>query len=192
MTSYSERNEDAWCHQNLPIPEHGFYVDVGCAFPTIGNNCQWLRERGWNGLNIDGNPGYSEHWGAWSEPQAKFIAAVISHEPEVKFRTSCNPMLCRITHEGQPTPARTLNSIMEEHGVGRVDFLSLDLEGSEYEAATTLDLERYGCPIIIAEYRTAPIEQGEVITDYRLRDYLVPLGYEQRHDSGINLVFFKP
>lgn len=187
MNTYSERAEDLWIAQYLPVPAFGVYVDVGCAFPAIGNNCHWLRERGWHGLNIDGNPGYAEHWTGHT-----FIASVISPEPEVRFRTSCNPMLCRITHEGQPTPARTLDSIMEEHGVEKIDFLSLDLEGSEYDALTTLNLDRYRPTIIIAEFLTAEIEGPSVHLDDRVRDYLVPLGYEMRHESEMNRVFYKP
>lgn len=187
MNSYSERAEDAWCHQNLPIPEHGFWLDVGAAWPSIGSNTQWLRDRGWTGIAIDGNPGYAEHWVGHT-----FIAAVISPEPEVRFRTSCNPMLCRITHEGQPTPARTLDSIMEEHGVEKIDFLSLDLEGSEYDALTTLNLERYRPTIIMSEFLTADIEGPGTNTDNRVRDYLVPLGYEMRLETEMNRVFFKP
>lgn len=187
MTTYSERAEDEWCHRNLPIPERGFWVDVGAAFPTIGNNTQWLRDRGWPGIAIDGNPGYADHWTGHT-----FIAAVISPMPEVRFRTSCNPMLCRITDEGQPTPARTLNGIMEERGVEKIDFLSLDLEGGEYEAITTLSLDRYRPTIVMAEFLTADIEGPGVKQDDRLRDYLLERGYELRHQSEMNRIFYKP
>lgn len=187
MNTYAERQEDIWIAAHLPIPATGFYVDVGCAFPTIGNNCHWLRERGWKGLNIDGNPGYADHWLGHT-----FVPAVISPEPEVRFRTSCNPLLCRITHEGQTTPARTLDSIMEEHGVERIDFLSLDCEGSEYDALMTLNLERYRPTIIISEFLTSDIEGPGRFQDDRVRDYLVPLGYEQRLETEMNRVFYKP
>lgn len=187
MNTYAEDACDIWIAEHLPVPATGVYVDVGASFPTIGNNCHWLRERGWNGLNIDGNPGYAEFWTGHT-----FIPAVISTEPEVRFRTSCNPMLCRITHEGQPTSTRTLISILEEHGIAHVDYLSLDCEGSEMDALLTLDLERWPVKIIIAEFKTAAIEGPEVEVDDRVRDYLVPLGWEMRHETFANRIYYKP
>ncbi|MFZ1155516.1 MAG: FkbM family methyltransferase [Solirubrobacteraceae bacterium] len=48
-------------------------------------------------------------------------------------------------------PARTLTDVIEETGIERVDFLSLDVEGYEPQALAGLDLDRYAPRFILVE-----------------------------------------
>ena len=56
-TYYGQNREDEWIDKNLPLPEKGFYVDIGCEHPFNHSNTAFLRDRGWKGLAIDGNRG---------------------------------------------------------------------------------------------------------------------------------------
>jgi FkbM family methyltransferase len=48
-------------------------------------------------------------------------------------------------------PARTLSSILDDHGIGRIDFMSLDLEGYEATALRGLDFERHRPTLLLVE-----------------------------------------
>ena len=50
-------------------------------------------------------------------------------------------------------PARTLTSVLDEAAAGRVDFLSLDVEGYELQALNGLDIERFRPRHILVEAR---------------------------------------
>ena len=52
-------------------------------------------------------------------------------------------------------PARTLTSILEEARVGRVDLLSLDVEGHEVSVLMGLDLELFAPHYILIETNDA-------------------------------------
>ena len=50
-------------------------------------------------------------------------------------------------------PARTLNSILEEHNIEKIDFFSLDVEGYELSVLKGIDLERFQPTYILVEAR---------------------------------------
>lgn len=79
-------------------------------------------------------------------------------------------------------PARTLSSILKQHGIERIDLLSLDVEGNELEALRGIDfyVHKPRFMLIEARYRreidnylaplddpVAPVSHHDVL--YRLR-----------------------
>jgi hypothetical protein len=50
-------------------------------------------------------------------------------------------------------PARTLTSILDEAGVRKIDFFSLDVEGFELSVLRGLDLDRYRPKYLLIEAR---------------------------------------
>ncbi len=166
---YSDCGEDKWIDEHLNLPEFGVYVDLGCAHPTQHSNTAFLRDKGWEGVSVDANPGYAAHW---STP---FVAAVLSDREEVSFVFHKNSLMSRV-YDGVNKPndasimrveARTVQSILDEFNIGKIDFMSIDLEGHEFEAFRTFDLLKHLPSVILAEFNTQGL--GE---DYRLEAYL--------------------
>jgi FkbM family methyltransferase len=81
-------------------------------------------------------------------------------------------------------PARTLASVLEEHGSPRVDLLSLDVEGFERQALEGLGLTAHRPRFIVVEARFEQ-DVDEFLTghDYQLLDRLSfhDLLYADRH-----------
>jgi hypothetical protein len=50
-------------------------------------------------------------------------------------------------------PARTLTAVLDSHGIRRVDFLSLDVEGYELEVLKGLDFDRFRPTLMLIEAR---------------------------------------
>ena len=53
-------------------------------------------------------------------------------------------------------PARTLSSLLDDHRIGPVDFLSLDLEGYEASALRGIDFERHRPELLLVEVSRDP------------------------------------
>jgi len=180
MNYYSEYSEDEWIDRNLNLPEKGVYVDCGAAYPFLRSNTAFLRERGWKGVAIEGNPYYLPEW------TSNLVIAVLSQNPEARFDYHYAPDLSGIRPEGTPVRCRTLESILIEYGIEKVDFLSLDLEGSEFDALLSMNIARHEPSIIVSEYATAGKSD-----DWRVRDYLNTLGYKQVHQTVANAIYTK-
>ena len=82
------------------------------------------------------------------------------------------------------TLERLLQTVKPE--IERIDLLSLDVEGHEFNALRSLSLFRWKPAIIISEFSTAGI--GE---DFRVANFLQtpPLPYELVHQTPANQIF---
>lgn len=191
----SEFGEDAWLASQYSgrftddySREKGIYVDVGCGHPVIGSNTAWLRELGWTGLHIDAD----ERWtGAWAEAGLPLINAVVSTHRWAQFRNMPAPTESRvITHaafENLNSKCVTLDSLLEQAGIDNIDFLSIDVEGHEFEVLNSLSLERYRPQFIIAEYNTAGLGY-----DFRvLESLLKERKYRVVWNTLANIVFIR-
>lgn len=69
-------------------------------------------------------------------------------------------------------PARTLSEVWEAHQMGRVDLLSLDVEGYEAQVLDGLDLERHRPDFIMVEVRDEAAIRRRLDHRYRLVDVL--------------------
>lgn len=181
----SEYKEDAWIAANLgaALPKVGFYVDVGCALPDHGSNTHFLRERGWRGLAIDAHPGYAQFW------KSNFVQAVISPHAIVPFKYSQTSTMSRVDSGDGCTLVATarLDNLLRSLGVKKVDFLTVDAEGHEYDIFQTFDVEEFRPSVIVAEYDTLGIGK-----DMRVLELLQHGGkYRAVHQTEANIIYLR-
>lgn len=181
---------------STPKTEMGVYVDLGCAHPINKSLTHFCRDMGWNGLAIDANLDYANDW-ANAGFGRHFVCAVLSDRPMVRFATHDNAFTSRISdlpENDRPERwgiksieerrTRPLNHLLEIHGIGSINLLTIDLEGHEFAVLSTLDFERHSPAFIIAEY----VAQGECV-DPRVCQMLLARGYEVIHMTESNLIF---
>jgi hypothetical protein len=173
----SERQEDEWCLRNVILPEHGFYLDLGCAWPVQNSNTAFLRRCGWRGLCVDGNPIYAPFW----KGVETFVCAVIGDGNPVLFETDGAPDLSRIG-SGTLMPTIRLDALVGN--LPPIDFISCDLEGQEFAALSTLDWTKHRPKVIVSEWNTHGIG-----ADDRVCEMLIGLGYKSAYQNEANQIF---
>lgn len=185
---YGQNREDEWIDKNLPLPEKGFYVDIGCEHPSNHSNTAFLRDRGWKGLAVDGNRRTA---GLWKNIPA-FRCAVISSHAIVNFHEdSKTPGWSRISNDGEMRGAITIEELLEFEQVYKIDFLSVDVEGSEMEVLQSFDFEKHDPSILIVEYNAAHLPTVQWF-DSPIPPFMRSKGYELKQTFGIaNMVFAK-
>lgn len=178
----SQQGEDEWCFENLKLPSAGVYVDIGAFHPEDGSNTAFLRDAGWRGVVIDANPNNAKDW---TDPD--LTVAVLSDKPNARFEfNEGNPSNSRIGDSGDVKDCRLLEDILAEKSVGQIDFLSIDIEGHEFNVMKGFNFSKHKPKVIVAEYNTFGI--GE---DLRLRDLLISKGYKVVHQNPSNFIFTK-
>jgi hypothetical protein len=180
--SYSERGEDLFVMQHVKLPEKGFFLDVGCAWPCLYSNTAFLRDRGWIGCCIDGNASYEPSW----KGVAPFTHCVIGDGKPAYFESHGVPELSRFGQgdRSEFVTTKRLDDLLQFSP--HVDFLSIDTEGSEFDALQTFDWHRNQPICIIAEHSTYGIGRDE-----RVRLMLEAIGYSVKLENEANYVFVK-
>jgi len=154
----SQLGADAWVLSKFPTG--GFFLDVGCADGTSISNTVLLEQNGWKGVCIDAFPRNFDN-----RPNSIVVQAVVSSEKDtdVHFVVSGeDPDLSGITnrlgkwsdrvmaHVAKEVRLKTklLGDILDQHDAPSfIEYMNLDIEGSEYDVLSTFpfDVYTFGC-----------------------------------------------
>lgn len=167
------------------LPPTGFFIEAGAHDGFADSNTYFLeRIKRWRGVLVEPIPGnhdacvrqrpqshvvnaalvgpdYRESTIAirWGD-RMSWVPGALGADEAVRREAAVRRWVEPATFE---VPARTLASILDEVNPLRIDFLSLDVEGSEPAALYGLDLTRYRPTWVLVECRT-PEMRAEVET----------------------------
>lgn len=151
------------------IQPPGFFVDVGAYHPVLSSVTHLLHLRGWRGMAIDASDTTEKLFRRY-RPKDIFVRAVVGSEDgvQVPFHFSSSGSFSQINTKhpsaGENYVAVTmaqisLNAELERHGINKIDVLSLDIEGAEYEALQGLNIKKYSPSVIVVEIHADDMQQ---------------------------------
>ncbi len=138
----------------------GFFLDVGAAHYRKGSMTFFLEDHlGWSGIAVDALESWAADY-ATHRPRTRFFAFIVTDH------TGAEEPFYRLTGDiGSTTdkaraemidekfdvlsvteilvPTTTLDTLLDREGVGKIDFLSMDIEGSEPAALAGFDIDRF-------------------------------------------------
>lgn len=201
---YSQEGEDIILERVFDGKQHGFYVDIGSHHPIRFSNTHAFYLKGWQGLNIDATPGSMTPFREIRKrdinvelgvsPEAGEMTYYIMNEPalntfskeRVDFLESTTPYRLKKTELVQ---TKTLAQIMKEYVPAgqEIDFLTIDVEGLDYEILLTNDWEKFRPHIILAEDLNGSLEN---MSASRTHVFLKSKGYEL-FSKTFNTIFYR-
>lgn len=178
---------------------NGTFVDVGSFDAVRGSNTYRLeRDFGWSGLAIDADASLAPSYKI--RPRSAFVVAFVGasdsgtatlHKSErAPGVASVNPEFVQPFGPAATTfeaPKRTLDSLLSEHAIEAIDFLSMDIELGEPAALQGFDIARHRPRLVCVEAHR-PTRQW--LLDYFARNGYVLIGDYLQAD-GLNL-WFRP
>jgi len=171
----------------------GMFVEVGANHPTKENQTWFLEQQGWAGVLVEPNPDLFRLL-CEQRPRSRAVQAAVGapgQPDEVELFLGMDHLHSTLAPVlGDPMSGktvrvklRTLNSILAEIGVTKIDFLSIDVEGMELAVLQGLDLDRYTPQLILLE---------EHRRDYTKHFYLRRHGYRLVRRTGRNNWYVPP
>jgi len=186
-TSYAQFGEDLIMRPFLPV-RGGTYVDVGCYHPTLYSNTYRLYTLGWSGIVIDPNPTWETLFKVF-RPRDTYIHAAIGTGEKGKYHlftdgayNTFDEALVekykkRTTYiKNVEVPFISLNEACR--GLTKIDVLSVDVEGLDYEVLSSYDWKIRPHVVIV---ETAP--QSEAA------DFLIGRNYAVVGVTKLNTIF---
>ena len=146
--------------------DKGFYVDVGCGHPVKNNNTYLLNKKGWYGINIDLDNENINLFDIY-RPSDENISTAISDkvgEEDLFFyhnKSAINTINKKtadyqnaIVSSIKKIKTNTLNNVLNNSKYNNleIDFLSIDIEGSEFLALKNFDFNKYNPKVIVVEH----------------------------------------
>lgn len=197
---YSQHGEELIIRDFFQDRRGGVFLDIGAAWPVHYNNTYYLeKELGWSGVAVDALGEHGKRW-ANRRPNSQFYAYIVTDTTggmETFYKTKDGDLIgiSSLTPEeglGRnkefvevQVPTRTMDAILEEAGVEKLDLLSMDIEGHELTALSAFDIDRYRPELVCIEVHALarePVTQYFESHGYRRLDEYI------EHD-GANYYF---
>lgn len=209
VTSYAQNFEDVMLARAFP-GEKGFYIDVGANDPDIDNVTRVFYERGWSGINIEPLVANMKALRRKRTRDINLEIAVGEQEGSITFYevgkwhgySTTDPAIVEqhrkdglevIEHK---VPVRKLSDVLDEHAKDKtIDFLKIDVEGTELSVLRGLDLRRHRPKVILLESKMPVtihmVDRVDEVPDRaeEYTGYLAPFGYRFVYHDGLNAFF---
>ncbi|MGN6605044.1 MAG: FkbM family methyltransferase [Ginsengibacter sp.] len=205
--SFSQCGEDLLVRYifNLRGIERPSYIDIGAHDPYFLSNTALFYAIGSRGINIEANPALIMKFEKYRPDDINLNFGIGTYEGELDFYLMKDSTLstfskgevdCMIVNgknlsEIKKIKVTTISNILKQYFNGIFpDFLSIDVEGLDFEILQSIDFGK-SCPKVIcveaAEY--SPIgagkRKGQVI------EFLVSKGYYEYANTNLNAIMVK-
>lgn len=166
--TFSQQGEDIFINEYFKNDKKGLYVDIGCYHPFVYSNTFLLYQKKWTGINIDLNQASIDLFNI-ARPNDINICAAISNENKYvdlyfhhkfsaintineKFNSYAKKNISKDKRDFKKIKAHTFNSLCEKYvGQKNIDFLNIDVEGSDSEVLEGFDLKKFKPKLICVE-----------------------------------------
>jgi FkbM family methyltransferase len=153
---YADNGEDIIIQGLFNHKKDGFYIDVGCYHPIRASLTHLLYKKGWKGVNVDIskdtinlfniarpndkniNIGISDKEGE----DFYYQSSHINQANSFKFYDNVKKVKVQIT---------TLDNIIKNLGIEKIDFLNIDVEYRDFKALQGLNLNNVRPSLIAIE-----------------------------------------
>jgi len=176
---YSHSNEELIIRDFFRDCRGGVFLDVGCGHPIDASNTYFLEKHlGWSGIGVDALPEMARKWRRL-RPASKFANYIVTDhagalEPFYRVELSARDISSIekpvLDPGGGPVQSEeilvstiTLTKLLDDEGVSKIDFLSMDIEGAEPLALAGFDVERFKPELACVE---AKVRNRERILKY--------------------------
>lgn len=143
---YSQAGQDKWVWDILQGKRDGFFVDVGAYDGVESSNTYALELMGWRGICIEANV---DAFNSLIQKRGSVNVNIAVNN----FDGFCTFSGDRIGSNGMLMPCSTLTTILDSHNCPVViDYLSIDIEGKEFDVLSTFDFAKYAVKLITVEH----------------------------------------
>ena len=173
---YSFGGIDNLIQQIFKSQKKGIYIDIGCGHPIKNNNTYLLNKKGWSGINIDLDIDNIELFKIYRPKDLNICAAISDEMKETDLffyhsrsalntidKKTANYQKAKVTSI-KKIQTTTLNNVLDEsiYNSSNIDFLSIDVEGSELSVLKNFNFHKFKPKVIVVEYLDLSLNKLEI------------------------------
>lgn len=202
--SWSQEGEDLILKRIFDHQRNGFYVDIGAHHPMRFSNTYLFYRRGWRGINIDAMPGTRNLFNKFRPRDINLEIGIgldnvvleyyVFNEPALNgFCTSLSEQRDRSDNQYKiiktiPVQVMPLKEVLDKYlpKDQSIDFISVDVEGLDYDVLASNDWQVYRPKIVLAEILNSSLDE---ISSTQIGILMSSVGYKV-FAKCFNTVFF--
>lgn len=203
--SYSQDGEDMILrsfYDDIGGKANGFFVDIGALHPQRFSNTAYFYNLGWKGINIEPTPSAIDLFNTYRTRDINLNIGIAEEASELTFYCFDEPALNSFSKDlseeranntryniidKKRIPVYPLKDILDKHlPIGQnIDFMSIDVEGLDFQVLKSNNWDKYKPEIILAE---DPINLDN-LSSSKVYQFLVNKGYELFAKTSRTLIF---
>ena len=171
---YSQDDEETLIRAFFQDRRGGFFLDVGAGDPIRHSTTYYLEKHlGWTGIAVDAIVEYADAY-AKERPGTRFFSYFAGDKSDTahdfyvsedrNFSSATGADARGGAYQKRKVTTIALDDLLGREKVSRLDFLSIDIEGSERIALAGLDVTRYRPELVCVEISSP--ELGRAIAEY--------------------------
>ena len=206
-SSQSQFGEDKKIVKLFHKNKKGMYLDVGCFHPIRQNNTYLMYKLGWKGINIDLNPLSIELFNVARTNDINICAALSSKKStETVYFDHSLSSLNTISKEHilflkkafglnklkkRKIKTITLTGLLKKNKIRKIDFMNIDIEGSELKVLKTLNFNYFDIKVICIEMLNQFFTKRNKINKDKIIKIFKQNNYTLKFKTFANYVFIK-
>jgi FkbM family methyltransferase len=144
VKTFSQNLQDIAVLKELRM-QNGFFVDIGAAFAEKDSNTYLLQEYfSWSGVLVEPNPARHSELNSRLSSDVRLCRAGLSRKSgqaslldrgglSKLIETSKSAELSKSKRKQYKISLITVNELIDIYAISRIDYLSIDIEGSDYD-----------------------------------------------------------
>lgn len=204
LKSYSQEGEDMILRRIFENKDIGFYIDVGAHHPKRFSNTYYFYKKGWKGINIDAMPKSMDLFEKMRPRDINIEAAISNQHCDLIYYEFNEPALNGFSKElselrdnseqyfitsSYILRTSSLNQVLSnEFGINfiEIDFLTIDVEGLDFNVIKSIDLLKFRPNLILVEILSNDLTE---IFNSDIALYLKEYNYKI-YAKTLNTIFF--
>lgn len=181
----SAGDEDKFIIDFFKNKKNGYLVDIACACPISGSlSFKLLNEYNWNGILVEPSLFHKENIescygdvdgvyfynGAIHQTEKEITLHQPKNHNDVGWASLNEQHVIHMDHISYQVNCLTINNLLSKYNApNKIDFINLDIEGSEHQVLNYLNYEKYDVKLFCIEngrnYESLMIEKGYSVCD---------------------------
>ncbi|SRR5258706_2298030 len=203
--SFSQKGEDLVIERIVGSKKRGFYIDVGANNPNIFNNTKRFYDKGWSGVNIEPNPVLIKEFQQKRVRDINLNIGIRKNPGTARFYEFEADGLSTFSKEEKDNylklgyklkqqlnvEVQSLKSIIGVYGKSKIDFISIDTEGLDYEVLESNNWKKFRPTLVCIETgEFSSIIKGKSSNKkYLIDKFMGKNGYGQVFTNGLNSLY---
>ena len=186
-----EFGEDIFIRRFFKNKKKGFYVDIGCYHPIKGSLTYYLFKEGWKGLNVDLSKISVDLFKTARPKDYNFNAAITDFDGETFYYENGeinqqNSLTLDNDKKKKKIQAYKLETLLNNLSISNIDYLNIDVEGSDFKVISSLDFSKYRPKLISIEQN---IYNSEKIIKDQCHEFLTKKNYFLASKIGVTCIY---